>query len=108
MSDVTNKGKFTLWFINNGENKIPSSQAKGGLTYDGISGKIHHSSMLSITDMLTKVKILIWIKKDRFRENDDRYYTKVHIMLQFKSGKMGSFKSRIKFFSDEIFTVKYF
>ena len=63
MSDVTNKGKFTLWFINNSKNKIPSSQAKDGLTYDGISGKIHHSSALSITDMLTKVKILIWIKK---------------------------------------------
>lgn len=106
MSDVTNKGKFTLWFINNSKNKIPSSQAKDDLTYDGISGEINNSSVFSIIYILAKVKILIWIKKDRFRENDDRYYTKVYVMLQFKSGKMESFRCRIKFFSDEIFTGK--
>lgn len=44
----------------------------------------------------------------RFRENDDRYYTKVHIVLQFKSGKMERLRCRIKFFSDEIFMGKYF
>lgn len=44
----------------------------------------------------------------RFREDNDRCYTKVCVMLQFKSGKMGSFKCRIKFFSDEIFTDKVF
>lgn len=44
----------------------------------------------------------------RFREVNDRCYTKVCVMLQFKSGKMGSFKYRIKFFSDEIFMGKYF
>ena len=44
----------------------------------------------------------------RFREDNDRYYTKVCVMLQFKSGKMGSFKCKINFFSDEIFMEKYF
>ena len=44
----------------------------------------------------------------RFREDNDRCYTKVCVILQFKSGKMGSFKCRIKFFSDEIFMGKYF
>ena len=44
----------------------------------------------------------------RFREDNYRCYTKVCVMLQFKSGKMGSFKCRIKFFSDEIFMGKYF
>lgn len=44
----------------------------------------------------------------RFREDNDRCYTKVCVILQFKSGKMGSFKCRIKFFSDEIFTGKVF
>ena len=62
MSDVTNKGKFTLWFINNGENKIPSSQAKGGLTYDEIGREINNSSVFSIIYILAKVKILIWLK----------------------------------------------
>ena len=51
-----------MWFINNGENKIPSSQAKGGLTYDEISGEINNSSAFSITYMLAKVKILILMK----------------------------------------------
>ena len=62
MSDVTNKGKFTLWFINNGENKIPSSQAKDGLTYDEIGREIDDSSAFSITYMLAEVKILILMK----------------------------------------------
>ena len=62
MSDVTNKGKFTLWFTNISKNKIPSSQAKGGLTYDEISGEINNSSAFSITYMLAKVKILILMK----------------------------------------------
>lgn len=44
------------------KNKIPSSQAKGGLTYDGISGKINNSSVFSIIYILAKVKILIWMK----------------------------------------------
>ena len=48
-----------MWFIDNGENKIPSSQAKDGLTYDEISGEINNSSAFSITYMLAKVKILI-------------------------------------------------
>lgn len=43
---------------------------------------------------------------NRFRADNAKYYTKVCVMLQFKSGKMGSFKCRIKFFSDEIFTEK--
>ena len=51
-----------MWFINNGENKIPSSQAKGGLTYDGISGEINNSSVFSIIYILAEVKILIWMK----------------------------------------------
>ena len=51
-----------MWCINNGENKIPSSQAKGGLTYDEISGEINNSSAFSITYMLAKVKILILMK----------------------------------------------
>ena len=62
MSDVTNKGKFTLWFINNSKNKIPSSQAKGGLTYDEIGREIDDSSAFSITYMLSEVKILILMK----------------------------------------------
>lgn len=40
----------------------------------------------------------------RLREDNDRCYTKVCVMLQFKSGKMVSFKGRIKIFNDEIFT----
>ncbi len=51
-----------MWFIDNGENKIPSSQAKDGLTYDEISGEINNSSAFSITYMLAKVKILILMK----------------------------------------------
>lgn len=62
MSDVTNKGKFTLWFINNSKNKIPSSQAKDGLTYDEIGREIDDSSAFSITYMLAEVKILILMK----------------------------------------------
>lgn len=51
-----------MWFINNGENKIPSSQAKGGLTYDEISREIDDSSAFSITYMLAEVKIIILMK----------------------------------------------
>jgi len=51
-----------LWFINNGENKIPSSQAKGGLIYDEICREIDDSSAFSITYMLAEVKILILMK----------------------------------------------
>lgn len=51
-----------MWFINNGENKIPSSQAKGGLTYDEIGREINNSSVFSIIYILAKVKILIWLK----------------------------------------------
>ena len=50
-----------LAFINIKE-KIPSSQAKGGLTYDEISGEIDNSSAFSIIYMLAKVKINIWMK----------------------------------------------
>ena len=50
-----------LWFINIKE-KIPSSQAKDGLTYDGISREIDNSSAFSITYMLAEVKILILMK----------------------------------------------
>ena len=50
-----------LSFINIKE-KIPSSQAKDGLTYDGISREIDNSSAFSIIYMLAKVKILIWMK----------------------------------------------
>lgn len=48
--------EVTLYEIR--ENKIPSSQAKGGLTYDGISGETNNSSAFSITEMLAKVKDL--------------------------------------------------
>lgn len=51
-----------MWFINNGENKIPSSQAKGGLTYDEISREIDDSSAFSITYMLAEVKIIVLMK----------------------------------------------
>ena len=44
------------------KNKIPSSQAKDGLTYDEISGEIYNSSAFSIIYILAKVKILIWMK----------------------------------------------
>lgn len=63
--------------------------------------------------MLAKVKELYgdpYIDENtgKLREVNNIYYTKVCVMLQFKSGKMGSFKCRIKFFSDEIFTGKVF
>lgn len=51
-----------MWFINNGENKISSSQAKDGLIYDEISGEIDDSSAFCITYMLAEVKILILMK----------------------------------------------
>ena len=51
-----------MWFINNGENKIPSLQAKGGLIYDEICREIDDSSAFSITYMLAEVKILILMK----------------------------------------------
>lgn len=51
-----------MWFIKNGENKIPSSQAKGGLTYDEIGREIDDSSAFSITYMLARVKIIVWMK----------------------------------------------
>ncbi|WP_293812063.1 hypothetical protein [uncultured Phascolarctobacterium sp.] len=54
--------QLLLCFTNIRKNKIPSSQAKGGLTYDGISGKINNSSVFSIIYILAKVKILIWMK----------------------------------------------
>lgn len=51
-----------MWFINNSKNKIPSSQAKDGLTYDEIGREIDDSSAFSITYMLAEVKILILMK----------------------------------------------
>lgn len=51
-----------MWFINNSKNKIPSSQAKDGLTYDDIGREIDDSSAFSITYMLAEVKILILMK----------------------------------------------
>lgn len=54
--------QLLLCFTNISKNKIPSSQAKGGLTYDEISSEIDKSSVFSITNMLAKVKILIWMK----------------------------------------------
>lgn len=100
--------QLLLCFKKISKNKIPSSQAKDGLTYDGISGETNNSSAFSITEMLTKVKDLYgdpYIDENtgRLKEVNDRYYTKVCVILQFKRGKMGSFKCRIKFFSDEIF-----
>lgn len=53
---IQNLNEVTLYEIR--ENKIPSSQAKGGLTYDGISGETNNSSAFSITEMLAKVKDL--------------------------------------------------
>lgn len=53
---LQNLNEVTLYEIR--ENKIPSSQAKGGLTYDGISGETNNSSAFSITEMLAKVKDL--------------------------------------------------
>ena len=54
--------QLLLCFTNISKNKIPSSQAKDGLTYDEISGEIDDSSAFSITYMVAKVKILIWMK----------------------------------------------
>lgn len=54
--------QLLLCFTNISKNKIPSSQAKGGLTYDEISGEIYNSSAFSIIYILAKVKILIWMK----------------------------------------------
>ena len=54
--------QLLLCFTNISKNKIPSSQAKGGLTYDEISGEIDNSSAFSIIYMLAKVKINIWRK----------------------------------------------
>lgn len=96
-----------MWFIKNGENKIPSSQAKGGLTYDEIGREIDDSSALSITYMLARVKIIVWMKVQLGLEQ-----IMLDIILEYvlccslKSGEMGSFKCRIKFFSDEIFMEK--
>ncbi|WP_462432729.1 LPD3 domain-containing protein [Phascolarctobacterium succinatutens] len=53
---LQNLNEVTLYEIR--ENKIPSSQAKDGLTYDGISGETNNSSVFSITEMLAKVKDL--------------------------------------------------
>ena len=53
---LQNLNEVTLYEIR--ENKIPSSQAKDGLTYDGISGGTNNSSAFSITEMLAKVKDL--------------------------------------------------
>ena len=99
---------FALSFINIKE-KIPSSQAKDGLTYDEISGEIYDSSAFSMTYMLARVKIIVWMKVQLGLEQ-----IMLDIILEYvlccslKSGEMGSFKCRIKFFSDEIFTDKVF
>lgn len=53
---LQNLNEVSLYEIR--ENKIPSSQAKDGLTYDGISGETNNSSAFSITEMLAKVKDL--------------------------------------------------
>lgn len=54
--------QLLLCFIKISKNKIPSSQAKGGLTYDEIGREIDDSSAFSITYMLAEVKILILMK----------------------------------------------
>ena len=54
--------QLLLCFTNISKNKIPSSQAKDGLTYDEISGEINNSSVFSIIYILAEVKILIWMK----------------------------------------------
>ena len=95
---------FALSFINIKE-KIPSSQAKGGLTYDEIGREIDDSSAFSIIYMLAKVKIIIWMKIQLGLEQ-----IMIDIILKYvlcgnlKSGEMGNFKCRKKFFNDEIFT----
>lgn len=89
--------------------KIPSSQAKDGLTYDGISREIDNSSAFSIIYMLAKVKIIIWMKIQLGLEQ-----IMIDIILEYvlccslKSGEMVNFKGRIKIFSDEIFMGKEF
>ena len=99
--------QLLLCFTNIRKNKIPSSQAKGGLTYDGISGKINNSSVLSIIYILAKVKIFIWMKIQLGLEK-----IMIDVILKYmlccslKSGKVESIKCRIKFFSDEIFIGK--
>lgn len=54
--------QLLLCFTKISKNKIPSSQAKGGLTYDEIGREIDDSSAFSITYMLAEVKILILMK----------------------------------------------
>ena len=55
--------RLLLCFTNISKNKISSSQAKGGLTYDGIiCREIDNSSAFSIIYMVAKVKIIIWMK----------------------------------------------
>lgn len=59
--------------------------------------------------MLAKVKIIIWMKIQLGLEQ-----IMIDIILKYvlccslKSGEKGSFKCRIKIFSDEIFTGKVF
>ena len=97
-----------LSFINIKE-KIPSSQAKDGLTYDGISREIDNSSAFSIIYMLAEVKIIIWMKIQLGLEQ-----IMIDIILKYvlccslKSVEMVNFKGRIKIFNDEIFTGKAF
>lgn len=54
--------QLLLCFTKISKNKIPSSQAKGGLTYDEIGREIDDSSAFSITYMLAEVKIIILMK----------------------------------------------
>lgn len=54
--------QLLLCFTKISKNKISSSQAKGGLTYDEIGREIDDSSAFSITYMLAEVKILILMK----------------------------------------------
>lgn len=59
--------------------------------------------------MLAKVKILIWMKISLGLEQIMLNIILKHVLYcSLKSEKMGSFKCRIKFFSDEIFMGKYF
>ena len=102
--------RLLLCFTNISKNKISSSQAKGGLTYDGIiCREIDNSSAFSIIYMVAKVKIIIWMKVQLGLEQ-----IMMDIILEYvlccrlKSGEKGSFKCRIKIFSDEIFTSKVF
>lgn len=54
--------QLLLCFTKISKNKIPLSQAKGGLTYDEIGREIDDSSAFSITYMLAEVKIIILMK----------------------------------------------